>query len=235
MIRPVKNIFLLIFGIFICQNIFSQSDSTKEKNLCLGIRFDFAFEPYNSTGRYNHWFFQPGSRGESTVSFDPAFILNYKKSSLSIGPKIFFYHSDSYGYGHGDVNWIGLRLNYQYTFIKPTHNCNLFLFYEFTYSHFKSDESEEAGCGFASCFDAMRTQLTREFINHEIGIGGRWKWSKDFYFNFSYGIGYQFIESWGNQMNLDKNVEVSNWSEGSLTHINRFISFFRTGLQYDFR
>ena len=226
----MKNIFLLFFfGIFICHNVFSQSDSARKKLFHYGIKTDLTVEPYNKLNyedgfRINNMF----NLTHGTFSFDPALVLLYKKNSLSIGPKVFFTGGLYY---EGDLKWRGLRVNYQYTFINPKHNCNLFLFYDFAYACRINEFTEGIVYdGPSYTYNYFKIQ----FINHEIGVGGRWKWSDNFYFNFCYGFGIN-SEKWsGREVDTVNNIEIRNWRGGSLSHINRLTGFLRVGLQYDF-
>ena len=226
----MKNIFFLfVFGFFYCRIVFSQSDTTAKKSFGFGLKLDGTIEPYRKGNDEGLRIYQGLEMAEGLFSLDPAIVVSRNRSSLCIGPKFIFENSDSYARGG---EWKGVRLNYQYTFISQAHKCNLFLFYEIAYVWHKQ-ERQECPCYDGNWFPTFVVSQS-ELINQEVGVGGRWKWAKDFYFNFSYGIGYQFIKWSWTETNMDNNVELSHWSGGSLTHISRFTGFLRVGLQYDF-
>ena len=227
----MKNVFLLFFFVcFYCGTVFSQSDSTHKKSFSIGLKMDGTLEPYRMGNEEGLRISQGLEMAEGLFSLDPAIVVSRNRSSLCFGPKFIFANSDIYA---RVGEWKGLRVNYQYTFINPADGCNLFLFYEFAYVHYKAERLDEPGWDGPSF--STYYLMTGEFINHEIGVGDRCKLLNNFYFNLCYGFGVDCNKAEGTVQDFDHNLTIYKWSYGSLTHINRFTGFLRAGLQYDFR
>ncbi|HLG36444.1 MAG TPA: hypothetical protein VI757_16315, partial [Bacteroidia bacterium] len=153
---------------------------------------------------------------------DPAIVISYKRNSLSIGPKVFLVNSGTIASGG---NWRGLRANYQYTFINPSRKCNLLLFYEFSAIKYFNESSSGYG-------DHMVTRISfKNYINHEIGIGTRYKLLKSFYLNSSYAIGICLNKSY---TTISGPLICTIPFDFPPYSVNRLTGFFRVGLQYDF-
>src|SRR5690242_3793282 len=131
----MKNVFILIFALFVWQTAFSQADSIHHKSFSIGLKADLTAEPYHSHINGNFSIYNIANFSDAMFSFDPAMVLNVKRNSLSLGPKIFFAYSSFPGINE---MWRGFRINYQYNFnLSPS--WNLFVFYEFAFAHHKYD------------------------------------------------------------------------------------------------
>lgn len=225
----MKTFFCFIISVLVFQNVFSQSDSARKRLFYFGVKTDVTTESFRKATDEGLRPFQAFEFLQGIISFDPALLVGFKKNSVSFGPKIFLINSDIYARGG---KWYGIRANYQYTF-DCSDKCNLFLFYEFAYAHY---ENEESGyyIDFVYGGATHTSRWTNTYINHEIGAGGRVKLIRNFYCNFSYGVGINFYQSYYFNQLTGELIDTIPYEEFNPYSLNRLTGFLRAGLQYDF-